>query len=175
MNRKAAPSHTISGVFVFLLLGIFAVFSTVMVLLGAKAYRAAVERTGVHNTARINTAYIRTMLRADDEEAVFSIETVDGTVTEDGEERTVPVQTIALHNDYGEEYVTRIYVYDGSLREWFTRASTPFRPGQGEIVCPADELIAELDGDLLTVRVRAGDDWSEVYLALRAGASEVKG
>lgn len=175
MNRKAAPSHTISGVFVFLLLGIFAVFSTVMVLLGAKAYRAAVERTGVHNTARINTAYIRTMLRADDETAVFSIETIDGTVTEDGEERTVPVQTIALRNIYGEdEYVTRIYVYNGSLREWFTRASTPFRPGQGEIVCPADELDASLDGQLMTVRVRVGDEWSEVYLALRAGASEVK-
>ena len=34
---KTGPSHAISGVFVFLLLGIFAVFSTVMVLLGAKA------------------------------------------------------------------------------------------------------------------------------------------
>jgi hypothetical protein len=175
MNRKAAPSHTISGVFVFLLLGLFAVFSTVMVLLGAKAYRSAVERTGVHNTARINTAYIRTMLRADDEASVFFVETIDGTVTENGEEHTIPVQTIALHNDYGEDYVTRIYVYNGNLREWFTRASTPFRPDQGEVVCPADELDARLDGNLLTVRVRVGDEWSEVYLSLRAGASEVKG
>ena len=38
-------SHAISGVFVFLLLGVFAVFSTVMVLLGAKAYRAAAARS----------------------------------------------------------------------------------------------------------------------------------
>ena len=170
MKKNSAPSHVISGVFVFLLLGLFAVFSTVMVLLGTKAYRAAVERTGVHNTARINTAYIRTMLRADDEEGVFSVEEVEGTVYEDGAVRTVPVETLTLYNDYGEKYVTRIYVYGGSLREWFTRASEPFRADGGEVVCPADELIAEQTGNLLTVRVRAGEEWSTVYLALRACA-----
>lgn len=36
MISKKPPSHAISGVFVFLVLGIFAVFSTVMVLLGAR-------------------------------------------------------------------------------------------------------------------------------------------
>ena len=41
---KSGPSHAISGVFVFLLLGIFAVFSTVMVLLGARAYKGAADR-----------------------------------------------------------------------------------------------------------------------------------
>ena len=37
MSKSTQPSHAISGVFVFLLLGIFAVFSTVMVMMGAKA------------------------------------------------------------------------------------------------------------------------------------------
>ena len=54
-------------VFVFLLLGLFAVFGTVLTLLGAKAYNEAAARTGIHNSARISSAYIRTMLRADDE------------------------------------------------------------------------------------------------------------
>ncbi|MBQ6365284.1 MAG: DUF4860 domain-containing protein [Oscillospiraceae bacterium] len=170
MNRNSAPSHVISGVFVFLLLGIFAVFSTVMVLLGVKAYRSAVERTGMHNTARINTAYIRTMLRADDETGTFAVEEVTGTAMENGTVTDVSVETLTLRNNYdGEEYITRIYVYGGSLREWFTRAEEPFRADGGEVVCPAEELTAELDENLLTVRVRAGEEWSTVYLALRAG------
>ena len=170
MTRQKAPSHVISGVFVFLLLGLFAVFSTVMVLLGAKAYRAAVERTGVHNISRINTAYIRTMLRADDEAGVFALETTEGIVSEAGEERMLSLETISLYNTYDEEeYVTRIYVYDGSLREWFTDAATPFRPAEGEIVCPADELTATIRNNLLEIRVREGEEWSTVYLALRAG------
>ena len=44
MKRTTSSSHAISGVFVFLLLGIFAVFSTVMVLLSARAYKGAVDR-----------------------------------------------------------------------------------------------------------------------------------
>ena len=35
--KQKLSSHAVSGLFVFLLLGVFAVFSTVMVLLGVKA------------------------------------------------------------------------------------------------------------------------------------------
>ena len=46
-------NHAISGVFVFLLLGIFAIFSTIMVVMGAKAYRGMVEKADVHNSIRV--------------------------------------------------------------------------------------------------------------------------
>ena len=174
MNSRKMPSHTISGIFIFFLLGLFAVFSTILVLLGAKAYRAAVERTGLHNTDRISTAYLRTMLRAEDEAGVFSIEKAEGTVTEDGEERPVSVETLSLRHDYGggDEFVTRIYVYGGRLREWFTEASTPFRPAEGEAVCAADEMTAELKGGLLEMRIRTGETWETVCLALRTESEE---
>ena len=54
--KQKLSSHAVSGLFVFLLLGVFAVFSTVMVLLGVKAYRGAVERTEAHNASRISSA-----------------------------------------------------------------------------------------------------------------------
>ena len=168
--KQKLSSHAVSGLFVFLLLGVFAVFSTVMVLLGVKAYRGAVERTEAHNASRISSSYIRSMLRADDETGVFSIESCSGTVGEPGSEESVTVNALTLRNDYGEEYITRIYVYDGSLREWFTRASEPFHPDRGEVVCQADELSAELSGSLLTVHIRTGDQTQDVLLSLRAKA-----
>ena len=165
--KQKLSSHAVSGLFVFLLLGVFEVFSTVMVLLGVKAYRGAVERTEAHNTSRIGSAYIRSMLRADDESGVFSLEACEGTVGAPGAEQSVTVNTLTLRNDYGEEYVTRIYVYDGSLREWFSRASEPFRPDQGEAVCPADEMTAEKNGSLLTVHLRTGNTTQDVFFSLR--------
>ena len=165
--KQKLSSHAVSGLFVFLLLGVFAVFSTVMVLLGVKAYRGAVERTEAHNTSRISSAYIRSMLRSDDEAGAFSPESCEGIVGEPGAEQAVTVDALTLRNDYGEAYVTRIYVYDGFLREWFTRASEPFHPDRGEIVCPADEMTVESNGSLLTVHLRTGNTTQDVLCSLR--------
>ena len=159
MSRSKTPSHTISGLFVFMLLGIFAVCATVMVLLGAKSYRGTAERAGIHNNGRIASAYVRSMLRADDEASVLKLETVEG------------VETIALLNVYDEEaYITRIYVQDGMLREWFTEAEEPFVPEDGEAVCALDEMTAQMEDGLLVIRMRSGEQWSDVRLALRAAA-----
>ena len=169
MKREYSSPHVITGAFAFLLLGLFAVFSTVIVLLGVKAYRGAVERTELHNTARIGNAYIRSMLRSDDEIGSLSFEEAEGTVSSENGEEIATLPTLALRNDYdGEIYITRIYVYDGSLREWFTREETPFYPDEGEIVCPAEEIQADFEGGLIRVRICAGGEWSVVCFSPRA-------
>ena len=160
MNGKVRSSHSISGVFVFLLLGIFAVFSTVMVLLGARAYKSTADRASQHNAARLATAYVRSMVRSDDEEDAIVVEELDG----------YPV--ITLRNVYdGELYLTRLYVHEGMLREWFTYAEAGFQPEFGEAVCAADEMKAEMKDGILTVRVRSGSTWSNVDVALRSAAN----
>ncbi len=157
MNLKKPPSHAISGVFVFLVLGIFAVFSTVMVLLGARAYKGTADRAGEHNAYRIGMAYVRSMVRGSDQDQSVSVETEDG----------IPV--IALRNVYdGETYVTRLYVYDGMLREWFTEEGEEFVPEFGESVCAMDEMNAAITGQLLQVSLRAEDTWTAVDIALRS-------
>ena len=90
LERMGKSNHAISGVFVFLLLGIFAIFSTLMVVMGAKAYRGMVERSVTHNSARVASSYIRTMLRSNDESGVLRVEEVNG------------VPTITMENDYGD-------------------------------------------------------------------------
>ncbi len=170
MNGQKMPSHAVSGLFVFLLLGLFAVFATVLALLGVRAYTAAAARTGVHSDARICTAYLRTMLRSEDKAGAISLETVTGQLPEDGGEAEVDV--LALRENYdGDAYVTYLYVWNGSLREWFTDADEPFRPAEGEKICPADALTAELDGSLLSVEIQSGETRSTVQLALRTGGA----
>lgn len=152
-------SHAISGVFVFLLLGVFAVFSTVMVMMGAKAYRGTVEGSALNNSIRVASSYIRTMLRSDDEVGVLKVEDVDG------------IRTITMENDYGDIYVTRLYVYEGKLREWFAMAEIPFEPGKGETVCDLDSMQAELNDGMLKVIVSRGDTELEIDFAPRASNS----
>lgn len=155
--RKKLVQHSISGVFVFLLMGIFAVFATVVVLFGVKAYRATAERAGVHNNARITSAYLRSMLRSDDEADAIRLESLDG------------VDCIALYQDYdGVNYVTRLYVWDGMLCELFTDTEEAFDPEMGEAVCAAEEMKASAGQGLLTVDVRTDGVWSTVQCAVRA-------
>ena len=148
-------NHAISGVFVFLLLGIFAIFSTIMVVMGAKAYRGMVEKADVHNSIRVASSYIRTMLRSNDETGVLRVEDVNG------------IQTITMENDYGDIYVTRIYLYDGKLREWFALADIPFEPANGETVCSLDTMQAELKDGLLHVVVSEHGTEMEIDYAPR--------
>lgn len=148
-------NHAISGVFVFLLLGIFAIFSTIMVVMGAKAYRGMVEKADVHNSIRVASSYIRTMLRSNDETGVLRVEDVNG------------IQTITMENDYGDIYVTRIYLYDGKLREWFALADIPFEPANGETVCSLDKMQAELKDGLLHVVVSEHGTEMEIDYAPR--------
>ena len=177
MSKRTAQPHAISGVFVFLVLGVFAVFSTVMVLLGARAYKSTADRAAEHNSYRVASAYLRSMIRGDDEDQALRVEEVTGVVLpEDGEDETAQPQevrltTVALRNVYDdEEYVTRLYVFDGMLREWNTEADVEFEPAYGESVCPMEEMTAELNGQLLQIRLRNREGWTQVDIALRAAA-----
>jgi len=161
VNRQREVPHAVSGAFVFLLLGLFAVFSTVLVLLGARAYRSISTRSSVNDNLRMASSYLRSMLRANDALDAVSLETEEG------------VETIALRQVYdGEEYITRIYVYDGMLRELFTDAQMEFEPENGEGVCPAQTMTVAAENGLLRVRIETDGDWSDVCIALRATASE---
>lgn len=159
MSKKTGPSHTISGVFVFLLLGIFAVFSTVMVLLGARAYKATSERTTNHNDVRIASAYMRSMVRSGDQADSILIEDIAG------------VRAVTLINHYGGNlYYTRLYTYGGMLRELFTDAEIEFEPENGEPVCAADSMDAQLNDGILNIKIHNGDEWNQVDIALRSAA-----
>ena len=80
------------------------------------------------------------------------------------------VHTITMENDYGDIYVTRIYVYDGKLREWFAMKEIPFLPENGETVCDLDSMDAEISDGLLKVKFEENGKEMEVYFAPRSAA-----
>ena len=163
---KIKQGHTISGVFIFLLLGIFATASVLMVLAGARVYSSSTDRTEIHNEERIAASYMRSKLREADREGMFSIEERSGT------------QVLRIENEE-EGTVTLIYVWDGTLYEWYTLAQ--LEQGQelpattAESVCGLDEMKLTLEGDLMTVMLRSDDEWTTVEYAVRSGAKRGEG
>ena len=155
MNWKR---HSISGAFVFLLLGVFAVFSMLLTVLGAQAYREIIDESSSHTRGRIMQTFVRNAVRAQDEADAVSIEEYDG----------VPV--LAIHSDIdGEGYTQYIYCWQGELRELFTSARYAFEPEDGTLICEAEGFEAALENGLLTARMTDAEGTvSTAYIACRS-------
>ena len=163
MSRmKNNAQHSMQGVFVFVLLGLFAVMSTLMVLLGAQMYRGTVDHTAENNAARVLSAYVRSMVRSGDEAGKVSVENYDG------------IQAVALRQDYyGVEYVTWLYLYEGNVCELFGREEYGFDPMVGDPITPVTSFEPTLADGLLTVAIV--DETGEartVQVALRTAQGE---
>ena len=156
-KQRSAEQHGMQGVFVFVLLGLFALMSTLMVLLGAQMYRSTVAHAQANNAKRVLSAYLRSMVRAQDGAQTVELQEYDG------------VMALALYEDIGSDrYVTWIYQYDGYLREQFTSDGYDFDPEDGTPITPAHSFDPELGDGLLTVRAtNERDEASVVQVALR--------
>ena len=160
-GRQRNVSHSVQGVFVFVLLGAFAVMSTLMVLLGAQMYHHTVEYADANNGERVLSAYVRSMVRAYDSADAISIEEYDG------------VTALSLRERFEDEtYVMRLYLYEGSLYEQYTEDDYEFDPALGDAVCGAGSFVPALENGVLTIEMTddAGEPCS-VRVALRAGAA----
>ena len=156
-GKRKTVQHSMQGVFVFVLLGLFAVMSTLMVLLGAQMYRNTVDRSTANNEDRVLGAYVRSMIRAEDTSGAMEIGEYNG------------VKTLAMREDLdGETYVTWLYCYDGNMYEWFTSDDGDFRPESGTAICPAQSFEPHLENGLLTVDMTNAKGMREtVRVALR--------
>ena len=116
-GKRRTVQHSMQGVFVFVLLGLFAVMSTLMVLLGAQMYRNTVDQTAHTSQSRVLGAYVRSMVRGEDAEHSVTTETYDD------------VKVLALHETIDDsEYVTWLYCYQDQLYEQFTSEGDDFDP-----------------------------------------------
>ena len=155
-GKRRSVQHSMQGVFVFVLLGLFAVMSTLMVLLGAQMYRNTVDHATENNEGRILNAYVRSMVRAEDAAKTIVIEP-HGDVT-----------ALAMYeHDDDPGHVIYIYQYDGSLYEWYTSVGWDFDPQSGTAICPAQKFEPVLEDGLLTMNLADGaGESSTVKVAL---------
>ena len=156
-GKQRTINHSMQGVFVFVLLGMFAVMSTLMVLLGAQMYRNTVDHSARNNEGRVMAAYVRSMVRAEDADKAVSVEDQNG------------LTTLALREELdGEPYVTWLYCHEGQLYEQFTSEGDDFDPADGTAICPATRFEPTLTDNLLTVDMTDGKGrQSTVRVALR--------
>ena len=157
--KEAGERGGMSGIFVFVLLGLFALLSSLMVLMSAQAYRSTAARTQQNSQERLITAFVRNALAAAD---TVQAEQLGG----------LTVLTLPEGQDAdGETYVKRLYCYEGKLMEQLS-LSDSFHPENGETICDALALDTRMEGTLLIVTLTDGEGIArEVRFALRTAES----
>ena len=157
MTTKNKQSH-IEGLVVLVLFGVFALCILAVLLTGAKAYGRLVYRQQEAYTERTIPQYIATKVRQADEAGAVQI-------GEFGDVEALEFRTVLG----GEEYLTRIYCYDGYLRELFASASGQFGPEDGEKILAAEQVDFGLTGKCLKIEVTAENgEILEQVLTLRS-------
>ena len=154
--------NAISGAIVFFLLGVFAFFSIVMVLLSVYTYKSTISQSAANGEKRILHHYIiNTVQAADAKGAVYTDET-------DGIHRLVVLM------DPQAEIEMSIYAYNGNLCELYALKGDPFTPEYGEIIMTLSEFRPVVTDHLLTVRTKDAEGTQEeirVFLnCLQGGA-----
>lgn len=130
MKRQRGSTN---GLLMFLIYGMFALFSLLLVVIGARIYRNIVA-TGEENTAiRSSFSYISNKIRMSSGTSdTIRLEQRDG----------IPV--LVLTQSYEEtDYETLIYYYDGALLEYYGTSGQPFAPESGEKISDIQEFLME--------------------------------
>lgn len=140
MKNKRQNKHSIYGLMALLLFCVFAGCILSVLLSGADTYQRLVARDQDTYGQRTCVQYISNRVRQTPlpgEAKVLSFE---------GESCLVLPETID-----GTKYVTRVYCYDGWIREMFTLADGDFLPEEGEKLLEAEALSFSVKDGLLTV------------------------
>ena len=142
MKKRRQIQHGMQGVFIFVLLALFALMSILLVLFGAQMYHGSVDLMEKNSRNRILYSYVRSMVRAEDAKDAVRVE-------DHGD-----VKALAMYEMFGDtEYVTWIYAYDGMLYEQFTEASSDFSAARGVEIMEVQRFEPSILGSLLTVEM----------------------
>lgn len=154
-NRKL----NVDTLLVLVLFGVFALCALAAVLQGARIYRGLTQRGQESYNERTAAQYISARLHHADCEASVAVA------------NTGSVSCLEFTETIdGEEYITRVYCYEGYIRELFSASSLEFRPWDGECIIPAREVSFSLENGLVkTEIVDENGDRLEVFTALRSG------
>lgn len=144
---------------VLAVLALMAVCLLLVLLTGAGRYRSMTLRGGESFASRTAALYLTTRIRQADRQEAVRVEDFDG------------AQALSLREQIGESwYVTRVYCYDGWLRELFTAESGDFSPEDGEKLMELSALSFSLEEGLLTAELTQPDGSCQTLtLWLRGG------
>jgi len=137
VNRCAAMKKQLHGqkidtVFVLIIFCVFAASALMVLMLGGSIYKNTMALSWEGYDERTGLSYIWTKVKNGDENGRISLDDFHG------------LSVLCLAEQYGEDiYFTRIYLYDGWIRELFSEDGFDFYPQDGLPVAPAESLVFE--------------------------------
>lgn len=157
--KKEPRKSKITDLMSLLVFGVFAVCVLAVLLTGADVYKGLVDRGAEDYDRRTAAQYITTRVRQADAAGSVSVEDFGGQ------------SALVLREEInGKTYLTRVYCYDGFIRELFTAENGSFSPEDGEKLLEAEQLSFSLDGDLLSAQITLpGGTAQTISLYLRSG------
>lgn len=143
MNGKRIGSvTTLFTLTVFLL---FTILSLLLVLIGAKSYHGIVTGMESNQQTRTSLNYVSNKVHSAGAGEV-SLQTVAGH------------KALVISSRYNQEdYRTYIYEYNGTVLEWFTRASQSFNTGAGDTITAVSGFSMEQNGQMLRLTATGKD------------------
>lgn len=146
----------ITELLALLVFGIFALCTALVLLTGAGIYRDLTHRGSENFESRTAAQYISTRVR---QAGTVSVENFGGT------------EALTLREIIdGESYVTRVYCYDGGIRELFALENAGVSPENGEVILPAADVAFFLADGLLNVQITHSDGTGqELFLFVPLG------
>lgn len=156
---KTGRKHHIDGLLALLLFGVFAASILSVLLTGAQVYQRLTRRDQSAYDQRTCVQYLATKVRQAAVGGRVTVEPFGG------------VDALVIREEIGgEDYLTRIYCYEGWLWELFTAEGDGFLPEDGEKLLSAQDLTLELSGGLLRAQLTdSGGQTLSLTLALRGG------
>lgn len=139
--------HSVSGLFVFLLIAAYTVFSLMLVLIGVKVYQNVVQTSEENSELRTTIGYLSSRIRASD--GLVS-------VRDEGEFKVMRIGNALDEQDYE----TRIYFVPtegedrGALYEQVIEVYEPFEWDLGELITEVGQFDIEQEGDLIGMKLR---------------------
>ena len=132
-------SAKMTDLFALLVFVIFAVCLLAVLLGGARSYETVVQRGGASYEARTAAQYVTTRVRQAGGVAVADFSGCDALVIPEVMEE--------------ETYLTRVYCYDGYLRELYCPENATLGPQDGEKLIPMEDMQLSVDGGILRVQL----------------------
>ncbi len=150
MRYQRRQKNQIDGLITLVLFGVFAVCILSVLLTGARVYHDLTNGGQKAYDQRTCTQFIATKVRQ----------------AQSGDAVSVSKDIICITEEInGETYITRIYCYDGWLREMFTSEKTEFSPENGEKIIEAECMKSQLTDGMLAVDITDAEG-KEMHLTL---------
>lgn len=144
--RTKPIQHKWSGLFVLLIFALFAGCLLLVLLTGAGSYQRLSQRDARSYESSTAFQYVASKLHHADRAGAVQI----GSFAAPNAGKADEITTLYLWQEIdGERYATRIYYYDGFMRELFSAAELSMSPEAGNPILACAPLTFTQEGDLL--------------------------